>query len=130
LKKAKVLVEKISNEVLRKDIQQQSGDIVASVRCRVFSDNQSFEAEPVYLIRNQMAVPVEAKVEDLGVKIFVNQILPNENKIEFGIAETTPTLEYITLKAMEFPYINLLWLGTIITMIGFVISIWKRVKKN
>jgi len=130
LKKAKVLVEKISNEVLRKDIQQQSGDIVASVRCRVFSDNQSFEAEPIYLIRNQMAVPVEAKVEDLGVKIFVNQILPNENKIEFGIAETTPTLEYITLKAMEFPYINLLWLGTIITIIGFVISIWKRVKKK
>lgn len=38
-------------------------------------------------------------------------------------------MDYIILKAIEFPYINLLWLGTFILIIGFVLSIIQRFKE-
>lgn len=124
----KVIFENISNEVLRKDIVLQKGDVAASVRCKISNAANTFSAEPVYLIRNSMAVPIEAKVNELGVRIFVNQIIPVENSVEFAIAETEPVVDYITLKALEFPYINLLWIGTIVVMLGFIFSIFKRIK--
>lgn len=34
--------------------------------------------------------------------------------------------EYIIMKAIEFPFINLLWLGTIVMMAGFILAIRKR----
>ncbi|MEY2828198.1 MAG: hypothetical protein RIQ33_56 [Bacteroidota bacterium] len=128
LKNSSLLFETITNEVLRKDIVLDDNDVVASVRCKVFTSNRSFNAEPLYVIRHSSALPVEDKVNDLGVRIFVKQIIPSENKIELGIAETEPVVDYIALKAMEFPFINLLWMGTIIVIIGFIVSILKRAK--
>ncbi|MEY4876582.1 MAG: hypothetical protein RL708_1731 [Bacteroidota bacterium] len=128
LKGTKIIFQSISNEVLRKDVVVQSGDVAASIRCKVYNANNSFNTESVYLIRNSMAVPIEDKVNELGIRIFVNQIIPTENSIELGIAETEPVVDYITLKALEFPYINLLWIGTIVVILGFLISIFKRIK--
>jgi cytochrome c-type biogenesis protein CcmF len=33
------------------------------------------------------------------------------------------------MKAIVFPWINLVWAGTIIMIIGFLCSIWKRVSE-
>jgi cytochrome c-type biogenesis protein CcmF len=44
-----------------------------------------------------------------------------------GVKESTDVLEYVTLKAYKFPYINLLWLGVIITVLGALISMYKRI---
>ncbi|HUP13920.1 MAG TPA: cytochrome c-type biogenesis CcmF C-terminal domain-containing protein, partial [Niastella sp.] len=38
-------------------------------------------------------------------------------KAELGVKENNAILEYITLKAYKFPFINLLWLGTLIMVI-------------
>ena len=52
------------------------------------------------------------------------------NKAEIGIKETDSVLQYLTLKAYKFPFIILLWLGTIIMVIGFVISMFRRIVVN
>ena len=52
------------------------------------------------------------------------------NKAELGIKETDAIMKYVTLKALKFPFINLLWLGTIIMVIGIVMSMATRVQKN
>jgi cytochrome c-type biogenesis protein CcmF len=51
-------------------------------------------------------------------------------KAEMGIKENDAVLEYITLKALKFPFINLLWLGTIIMVVGFMMSAMRRVQQN
>jgi cytochrome c-type biogenesis protein CcmF len=38
--------------------------------------------------------------------------------------------EYIVLKAMVFPFINVLWLGTVVMVIGFLLSLWNRVRQK
>jgi len=41
-------------------------------------------------------------------------------------ATRRPKMDYIILKAIEFPYINLLWAGTFVMIFGFVLAILQR----
>jgi cytochrome c-type biogenesis protein CcmF len=48
-------------------------------------------------------------------------------KVELGIKESSQMVPFVALKVLEFPQISVLWIGTIIMVIGFVISIvWRR----
>lgn len=49
-------------------------------------------------------------------------------KIKIGIKESEKLIEYVTLKAYIFPYINLVWLGLIIMALGIILSAVKRAK--
>lgn len=54
----------------------------------------------------------------------------NGNKVELGIKESDTIMQYLTLKAYRFPFINLVWLGTIIMVIGFLISMMRRIQTS
>ena len=47
-------------------------------------------------------------------------------KIKLGIRESEKTIDFVTLKAYVFPYVNLVWLGLIIMAIGIIMSMIKR----
>ena len=48
-------------------------------------------------------------------------------KVELGLKESSSMVPFVALKVLEFPHINILWIGTIIMIIGFVISLlWRR----
>jgi cytochrome c-type biogenesis protein CcmF len=49
-------------------------------------------------------------------------------KIKIGIKESDKLIEYVTLKAYVFPYINLVWLGLIVMALGIIMSAVKRAK--
>jgi cytochrome c-type biogenesis protein CcmF len=53
-----------------------------------------------------------------------------EDGIELGVKESDSLMEFVTLKAYKFPWINLLWLGTVLLVIGTVISMFKRMEKK
>ena len=54
---------------------------------------------------------------------------PAKQKISFVIqsGEKEPVRDYIVLKVVEFPWINLVWAGTIIMVFGFVFAISNRI---
>jgi cytochrome c-type biogenesis protein CcmF len=49
-------------------------------------------------------------------------------KIELGIKEDKSIQDIITLKVYQFPFINVLWIGIVIMVTGFVMSIVQRVR--
>jgi cytochrome c-type biogenesis protein CcmF len=51
-------------------------------------------------------------------------------EVQLGIKESNAILKYITLKAYKFPFINLVWAGTILMVIGFFISAVRRREKK
>jgi cytochrome c-type biogenesis protein CcmF len=53
---------------------------------------------------------------------------PSSGKLELGIKEDKSLQDIITLKVYQFPFINLLWIGIIIMVAGFIISIVQRVR--
>jgi cytochrome c-type biogenesis protein CcmF len=93
----------------------------------VSKDSMHFKAMPAIQIDqfgvNQVDDTVYA--QNLYVK-FAG--VTDGKKIKIGIKESEKFIEYVTLKAYVFPYINLVWLGLIIMALGLVMSAIKRAK--
>ncbi len=53
-----------------------------------------------------------------------------DKSIELGTKESNSVMEYVTIKAYKFPFINLLWGGVIITAIGILMSMIRRIRLN
>ena len=49
---------------------------------------------------------------------------------EIGMKESESVIQYITLKTYKFPFIIVLWLGTIIMATGVIISMVRRIQLN
>jgi cytochrome c-type biogenesis protein CcmF len=90
------------------------------------NDGRRYTAQPAYFVtNNQPSVKVDTVYTQNLLLTIGNG---KDDKIELGIKESDAVMRYITLKAYLFPYINVLWIGTILMVIGFGISIFKRAK--
>jgi cytochrome c-type biogenesis protein CcmF len=74
---------------------------------------------------------VRALWDEAGLKLRFTNILPEKDKLELTVYEKPKSdkKDWIVLKAISFPYINLFWGGTIIMVIGFILSIFRRAKE-
>ncbi|HLG40112.1 MAG TPA: cytochrome c biogenesis protein CcsA [Chitinophagaceae bacterium] len=53
-----------------------------------------------------------------------------DKSIELGVKESNTVSDYLTLKAYKFPFILVLWAGVIITAVGILISMVRRIQLN
>ena len=104
----------------------QDGDIAVAAKIRVLNLTGTFQAEPVYFVRGNIENNVPYELDDIGVKITFDKILPEEGKLKLSVIEEDRLEDFVILKAIIFPYINLLWLGTILLAIGFFMSLFQR----
>ena len=61
------------------------------------------------------------------VKVKLTGTDPKTGK--FGFAFNTTQRDYVVLKAIEKPMINLLWIGTLVLMLGFIMAIIRRYRE-
>lgn len=89
------------------------------------AQDQIIKASPSLVItKNNIPLNRPEIIEDLGLKISFDNINPENGTFHFKTGATQ--LGYIILKAVKKPWINILWIGTIILIIGFLISIYRR----
>ena len=129
-KDCKVVFKGIAENVERKDVALMKEDIAVSARFEVIGTNRTYPAEALYIIRNKTSLPIAGRVDDLGVQLFVNQIMPDKQLFDIAFGEHKPAPEYVVMKALDFPYINVLWMGVIVLVVGFSFSLVKRIRKN
>jgi cytochrome c-type biogenesis protein CcmF len=64
------------------------------------------------------------------LKLRFSNVYPDKDKLELMVYQKPKAeKDWVVLKAIEFPYINLFWGGTIIMVIGFILSIFRRNKE-
>ena len=103
-------------------------DVAVKAIIQVQGERDTYTAEPIFLIKGREQVGrIFSEVNDLGIKITLLNIHPETN--EFSLGLNTRQKDWVIIKAMEKPYINLLWLGTGILMIGFSIAMVRRFKE-
>jgi cytochrome c-type biogenesis protein CcmF len=90
-------------------------------------DNEVFKARPALFMRDNNGFSNPVFVDDIGMKITLTNINPDTGKFTFLTSSTQ--LDYIILKAVSKPMINLLWIGTFILVIGFTISFIRRYRE-
>ena len=102
-------------------------DVAAEALIEVQVKNRTYELKPIFIIKDKMMGNIPAVEEELGIKISFLNILPQEGKFE--LATETSQRDYIIMKAIEMPFINVLWIGTLVLMMGFTMAIIRRYKE-
>ncbi len=102
-------------------------DVAVKARVRIQGEQGDYFAEPIFLIKDKMVGRIPDEVQDLGLRISLLNIHPETN--EFSIGINTRQKDWVVIKALEKPYINVLWIGTLILMAGFGIAITRRVRE-
>ena len=96
----------------------------------VVQDGRRYTATPAIALKDSVLRSIPDTILSQGLIITFNKIIdPQKDLVEFGVKEDKSMIPLVTLKVYEFPFINVLWIGIIITVIGFIMSIIQRVKK-
>jgi cytochrome c-type biogenesis protein CcmF len=103
-------------------------DVAVKAKIKLTGERDSYYAEPVFVIKDKTQVGrISSEVNDLGVKITLLNIHPETN--EFSLGLNTRQKDWVIIKAMEKPLINILWLGTGVLMIGFSMAMVRRFRE-
>jgi cytochrome c-type biogenesis protein CcmF len=96
----------------------------------VSKEGLKYVAEPGILLEGLNLTSKVDTVKAQNLVLSFNKVINQEKGIlEIGVKESTALTNLITLKVYEFPWINLLWLGIIVTTIGFMMGAYYRFKK-
>lgn len=106
------------------------GDIAAGAKLEIQTmDGRKYEAEPVYLIRRSEETGFDDFIDDLSLTLKFDKIYPKKGKVKLSMIQEEMT-DFIIMKAIVFPYINVLWGGCLIMVIGFFMSIIQRYQEG
>lgn len=126
-----MLLKGLQTRPVNRNYEPRPGDLAVGAELEIYTkNNEQYSLQPVYYIRDstyQYSIP--DTLQPLSLFVRFNKILPNENKIELQVKEAGTFKDYIVLKAFIFPFINVLWVGIIVMVTGFAMSIYHRVKR-
>jgi cytochrome c-type biogenesis protein CcmF len=110
----------------------KSGDIAVGALLKVLDINgKIYNAEPVYVISNDIGQSVDATIPAMGLKFSFPKVNPDSHQVEIAVSESKRSAkDFIVMEAIVFPYINILWFGCIIMVLGTVLAIRSRIRKN
>ncbi len=94
---------------------------------KVYTLDKVYDAMPMYGVQNNSATSYEALVEEAKLKFNFKGVNPENKTITITTAEKDTSGEFVIMKAIIFPWINLVWVGTIVMIVGFMLSIIRRI---
>jgi cytochrome c-type biogenesis protein CcmF len=125
-----IVLKGLKKGVKVQNIPLKANDVSVGAELEIVSHDKTYTAEPVYMIKGGSAFDFARKVEEAGLKLRFSKIIPEKNKVEISVYQQPESKKkYIVMRAIQFPYINFFWAGTIIMVIGFLLSIFRRNKE-
>jgi len=128
-------------EFIRPDISamQSGGNIQMGTKLTVSKDNKSYEIIPMIKREGGQFEYVAAELQEANLKIEVKKIDPGSEQAEFIVSKlndngadkiVNESNEVLTLTASIKPFISLVWIGVLIMVFGFFISMARRLKES
>ncbi|MFZ4798809.1 MAG: cytochrome c biogenesis protein CcsA [Bacteroidia bacterium] len=127
LSNAVCVLKNISSNVQKEDDFDQS-EILIGAEISIYTLDNEYKITPLYGIKDKSAASFDAFSEEIKTKFSFKSVNPTSKKIVIETSEVDNTGNFIIMKAIKFPWINLVWAGTIIMLIGLMLSILKRVQ--
>lgn len=84
---------------------------------------------PYLTLKDNSVTLIPDTVISQGLAIQLSKVA-GANTFELGVKESSRLTPFVALKVLQFPMINLVWLGTLIMLTGFAMSMrWRIIKK-
>lgn len=121
----------------------EEGDLAVGAMINIqLPSGEVAQAQPIYLIRENRPFNIKDELNAYGLHFRLTNIDPKEEKVSLMVAYKEPPTQnvpiematdsfrydFLVLEAIEFPGINLFWLGSLLMMIGLGLSMWYRIK--
>jgi cytochrome c-type biogenesis protein CcmF len=111
-----------------KGVQLAANDVAVQADFIISGEDKDYHAHPVFVIKDNLVGRIPDEVDDLGLRLTFVNIDTKNNKFKIGV--NTTQKDYVILAAVEKPFINILWIGTIVMSIGMGMAIVKRYKET
>lgn len=92
----------------------------------VGKDNSSYNATPMIVVDSFGLNQVDDTVYAQNLFVKFAGITQDQTKLKIGVKESESMIDFVTIKAYIFPYINLVWVGLIIMAVGLLMSMIRR----
>lgn len=126
-----IIFDSLSTSFDKTPYNLEKDDIAVMAHLRVLDVTKKHQAKPLFVIHNNMIQPIGSKVDELGLQFMFWKLNPKDGNIEISVQEKKENVrDFIVMQAMIFPYINVLWIGCIIMVIGTVLAILERLKRS
>jgi len=108
--------------------KREEGDLPVKATLKMYDvDGLVRELNPIYILRNRQYVTyMEDTLKEKGIYVrFANLNVVSKDSVtaDIMVRQTDPKDDWIVLKALVFPFINVLWLGIFVMVFGFFISL-------
>lgn len=119
----------VSTPTVNKNVVTKPGALYAETKFTAHNlDEQMGTIAPVYVIEDTAIYSVPDTFRDLGLYMKINKIDPETEMVEFAMHQVGQADDYIVMKAIIFPWINLVWTGIIVMTLGFFVTMIYRRK--
>jgi cytochrome c-type biogenesis protein CcmF len=107
--------------------QLQDAEVKVAAQVTWKAMKETYQLRPVYAIRNGVEFRFDDVREEAGINLSFRRIHPDKKQIELAASVAAPEpRDYIIMKALRFPMINLLWLGAVLTTLGLSMAVVVR----
>jgi cytochrome c-type biogenesis protein CcmF len=122
-------VETVSGDSLPKELFGNDGRVYKA-SLKVFSKTGSiYTITPTLAYVKGQFIPVPDTLPGERLILQLQNAGPGKS-VGLGYRESEAVMKFVTLKAYKFPFINILWLGILITATGIFISMVRRIRLN
>jgi cytochrome c-type biogenesis protein CcmF len=105
-----------------------SSFIAVKAKIKVKGERNEYYAEPIIIFgTNSQGGIIPDVLPDLGLKISLMNIHPETDEISLGVQSRQK--DWVVIKALEKPFVNVLWLGTLVLMVGFSVATTRRFRE-
>jgi len=125
-----ITVKDLNFKPTAKSLALAEGDLAVGLPLEIDLNGKIYKTEPIFLVKGNNTFDFARNINDLGLRVRFTKILPDQKKVELQVFEKPQqSKDWVVFKSIEFPYINLYWVGLIVMVIGFLISIFRRQKE-
>lgn len=126
-----IIFDSLSTQFDKSNLKINKEDIAVMANLRVLDIFKKHAAKPVFVIQNNTVQPIASTIDELGLQFTFWKINPKDGSIEISLQEKKENVrDFIVMQAIIFPYINILWMGCFIMVIGTVLAIFERIKRK
>lgn len=118
--------KEIERKPARDDYQPAEGDLAVGARLEVQDTklNKSYDVMPILLIRGSNLFNIPDEIKANGLRLRYPNILTAEDKSLIEVYQGAAP--FVVIQSLRFPGINLVWIGKLMLMSGFVMSLLYR----
>jgi cytochrome c-type biogenesis protein CcmF len=118
------ILEKVERINKIQGIDLGAEDVAVRAKVKVLAENRAYFLNPTFVIKNKLVGIIPDTKTEIGLRLGLANIDPANQKFTFY--SSTSQKDWVILKSVKKPLINLLWIGSLLVIVGFLISIFRR----